>query len=172
MGLPQYVKDAQNNYNASKDIIQLKFPQGTKDRIRAIIGKNASMVDYCRQAVLTAIESDEDERKAAPDTVTTPRNAPERTKTTTADKIPTDTQKEANQATGNAESANNGISPHKAPEPNLKGMITPERLELLQERHGQEGKLSKDGTMWFFTDGSGSTCAEYAEDMPDDYLPF
>lgn len=59
MALPQYIKDAQNSYNATKDIIQLKFPQGTKDRIKSIIG-NASMADYCRQAVLSVLKNDED----------------------------------------------------------------------------------------------------------------
>lgn len=60
MGLPQYIKDAQNNYNAQFDIIQVKLPKGTKERIRSIIGDGESMAAYCKQAILVAIESDED----------------------------------------------------------------------------------------------------------------
>lgn len=67
MALPQYIKDAQNNYNAKFDIIQLKLPQGTKDRIRAIIGKDGSMTAYCKQSVLIVLEIDEDLRKEAPE---------------------------------------------------------------------------------------------------------
>lgn len=60
MGLPQYIKDAQNNYNSQFDIIQVKLPKGTKERIRSIIGDGESMAAYCKQAILVAIESDED----------------------------------------------------------------------------------------------------------------
>lgn len=73
MALPQYIKDAQNSYNAGKDLIQLKLPKGTKDRIKNLIGKDASMAAYCCQSVLVAIDSDEDERSG--NTTTTHQNA-------------------------------------------------------------------------------------------------
>lgn len=59
MTVPNYIKDAQNKYNSQFDIIQLKLPMGTKDRIKNIIG-GGSMAAYCKQAVLTALDSDED----------------------------------------------------------------------------------------------------------------
>lgn len=61
MALPKYVKDAQNSYNSRLDIIQLKFPKGTKDRIKNILSEGQSMSDYCRQAVFVALECDEEE---------------------------------------------------------------------------------------------------------------
>ena len=60
MGTPQYIKDAQNAYNAKFDLVQLKLPKGTKERIKAVLEDGQSMSGYCVQAVLVALESDED----------------------------------------------------------------------------------------------------------------
>lgn len=59
MSIPKYVRDAQNKYNSKFDLIQLKLPEGTKDRIKAIIGENGSMSAYCKKAVLTILGNDE-----------------------------------------------------------------------------------------------------------------
>lgn len=37
MTTPQYIKNAQNAYNARFDLVQLKLPKGTKGRIKAIL---------------------------------------------------------------------------------------------------------------------------------------
>lgn len=34
MATPQYVKDANNRYNSKFDLIQIKLPKGTKERIK------------------------------------------------------------------------------------------------------------------------------------------
>lgn len=60
MGTPQYIKNAQNAYNAKFDLVQLKLPKGTKERIKAVLDDNQSMSGYCVQSVLVALESDED----------------------------------------------------------------------------------------------------------------
>lgn len=59
MSIPKYVRDAQNKYNSKFDLIQLKLPEGTKDRIKSIIGEDGSMAAYCKQAVLTVLGNDE-----------------------------------------------------------------------------------------------------------------
>ena len=74
MATPQYIKDAQNNYNAKFDLVQLKLDKGAKKRIRAIIGENGSITAYCKDAVMTAIESDEDFTQEEP---TEPAQEPE-----------------------------------------------------------------------------------------------
>lgn len=63
MSTPQYVKDAQNAYNAKFDLVQLKLPKGTKERIRAVFGDDISITRYCVQSVLVALENDEDFEK-------------------------------------------------------------------------------------------------------------
>lgn len=60
MSIPQYIKDAQNAYNAKFDLVQLKLPKGTKERIKAVLEDGQSMAGYCVQAVLVTLESDED----------------------------------------------------------------------------------------------------------------
>lgn len=60
MSIPQYVKNAQNKYNAKFDIIQLKLPKGTKGRIKNLCG-DMSMSEYCKCAVLERIEQDSGE---------------------------------------------------------------------------------------------------------------
>lgn len=57
MSVPQYVKNAQNNYNAKFDLIQLKLPKGTKDRIRSATAGSMSMAEYCKRAVLSVLET-------------------------------------------------------------------------------------------------------------------
>lgn len=61
MGLPQYIKNAQNAYNSRMDIIQVKFRAGIKNRIKAVTGDSVSMAEYCRRAILVALENDEEE---------------------------------------------------------------------------------------------------------------
>lgn len=65
MGLPQYIKDAQNAYNSRMDIIQVKFRSGIKNRIKAVTGDSISMAEYCRRAILVALENDEEELRYA-----------------------------------------------------------------------------------------------------------
>jgi len=59
MGTPDYIKKAQNNYNAKFDLVQLKLPKGTKERIRALIGDSGSISAYCVRCVLDALENSE-----------------------------------------------------------------------------------------------------------------
>ena len=59
MSIPKYVRDAQNKYNSKFDLIQLKLPEGTKERIKSLIGEDGSMAAYCKQAVLMSLENDE-----------------------------------------------------------------------------------------------------------------
>lgn len=60
MSTPQYIKDAQNTYNSKFDLIQLKLPKGTKERIKAVLEDGESISKYCVDAVLVSVESDED----------------------------------------------------------------------------------------------------------------
>ena len=53
---PDYVKKAVNNYRDKFDIIQIRFPKGTKDRIIASGAKNVN--DYVVRCVLDALSSD------------------------------------------------------------------------------------------------------------------
>lgn len=53
---PDYVKKAVNNYRDKFDIIQIRFPKGTKDRIIASVAKNVN--DYVVRCVLDALSSD------------------------------------------------------------------------------------------------------------------
>lgn len=55
MATPQYIKDAQNNYNAKFDLIQIRLPKGTKERIKKIT--DSSMANFCLDAVMETIES-------------------------------------------------------------------------------------------------------------------
>ncbi len=57
MGTPDYIKRAQNTYNAKFDLVQLKLPKGTKERIKALIGENGSISLYCVRCVLDALEN-------------------------------------------------------------------------------------------------------------------
>lgn len=59
MGTPDYIKRAQNTYNAKFDLVQLKLPKGTKERIKALIGENGSISPYCVRCVLDALENAE-----------------------------------------------------------------------------------------------------------------
>lgn len=95
MTVPNYIKDAQNKYNSQFDIIQLKLPRGTKDRMKNIIGCG-SMAAYCKQAVLTALEHDEDSLKDQPETPTyQPQTEPEMAQT---EQIPAEREKEPEMA--------------------------------------------------------------------------
>ena len=44
MATPKYVKKAHNTYNAKFDLVQIKLPKGTKDRIKSVLnsGQNRS----------------------------------------------------------------------------------------------------------------------------------
>lgn len=84
MAVPQYIRNAQNNYNSKFDIIQIKLPSGTKERINAIIGDDASMAAYCKAAVLKTIESDE--YKTYNNSIENAQNAPTSNENTKADK--------------------------------------------------------------------------------------
>ena len=53
---PDYVKKAVNNYRDKFDIIQIRFPKGTKDSIIASGAKNVN--DYVVKCVLDALSSD------------------------------------------------------------------------------------------------------------------
>lgn len=54
MSTPDYIRRSQNNYNAKFDIIQIKAPKGTKERITAVSGQ--SMAAFCLQCVLDRLE--------------------------------------------------------------------------------------------------------------------
>lgn len=56
MGTPDYIRAAQNAYNAKFDLIQVKLPKGTKERIKAIIGDDGSMAAFCVDAILETID--------------------------------------------------------------------------------------------------------------------
>lgn len=56
MGTPDYIRTAQNAYNAKFDLIQVKLPKGTKERIKAIIGGDGSMAAFCVDAILETID--------------------------------------------------------------------------------------------------------------------
>lgn len=55
MALPDYVKRAKNTYNSKFDLIQLKLPKGTKERIKMIIGEDRSMAAFCVDELLEVI---------------------------------------------------------------------------------------------------------------------
>lgn len=56
MALPDYVKRAKNNYNSKHELIQLRLPPGSKERIKAIIGDDGSMAAFCIDAILETID--------------------------------------------------------------------------------------------------------------------
>lgn len=55
MSTPEYVKKAQNRYNSKHDLIQLKLPKGTKDRIRAITDESFNA--YITKLVLDSLKT-------------------------------------------------------------------------------------------------------------------
>ena len=59
METPQYIKNAQNKYNSKFDLVQLKLPKGTKERIKSVLQDGQSIAGYCVQCVLDALESGE-----------------------------------------------------------------------------------------------------------------
>ena len=54
MSTPDYIRRSQNNYNAKFDIIQIKAPKGTKERITTLSGQ--SMAAFCLQCVLDRLD--------------------------------------------------------------------------------------------------------------------
>lgn len=56
MALPKYVRDAQNAYNSKFDLVQIKLPKGTKEKIREIVKDNDTISGFCLSAVLDKIE--------------------------------------------------------------------------------------------------------------------
>lgn len=77
------------------------------------------------------------------DTATTHQNAPERTKTTAADKIPTSDQKTENQGTGNAESANIGIFAHKKTQEEINAELEAAQAEINAKRAEQDAERAR-----------------------------
>lgn len=72
MSTPDYIRRSQNNYNAKFDIIQIKAPKGTKERITAVSGQ--SMAAFCLQCVLDRLDELE---RSQPDTLPEKPQAPE-----------------------------------------------------------------------------------------------
>lgn len=64
MALPDYVKRAKNTYNSKFDLIQLKLPKGTKERIKRIIGEDGSMAAFCVDELLEVIAAYEAAEKS------------------------------------------------------------------------------------------------------------
>jgi len=56
MALPDYVKRAKNNYNSKHELIQLRLPPGSKERLKAIVGDDGSMAAFCVGAILGTID--------------------------------------------------------------------------------------------------------------------
>lgn len=54
MSVPKYIKDAQNKYNSKFDLVQVKLPKGTKDRIKSVSDK--SLNAFIRDLVLEKLE--------------------------------------------------------------------------------------------------------------------
>lgn len=54
MSTPDYIRRSQNNYNSKFDIIQIKAPKGTKERITTLSGQ--SMAAFCLQCVLDRLD--------------------------------------------------------------------------------------------------------------------
>jgi hypothetical protein len=63
MSLPKYVKKAQNNYNSKFDLVQIKLPKGTKEKIRDVIKEDDTISGFCLKAVLNAIENGDQFKK-------------------------------------------------------------------------------------------------------------
>lgn len=63
MSLPKYVKKAQNNYNSKFDLVQIKLPKGTKEKIRDVIKDDDTISGFCLKAVLSAIEKGDQFKK-------------------------------------------------------------------------------------------------------------
>ena len=72
MSTPDYIRRSQNNYNAKFDIIQIKAPKGTKERITAVSGQ--SMAAFCLQCVLDRLDELE---RSHPGTLPETPQAPE-----------------------------------------------------------------------------------------------
>lgn len=74
MATPQYIRNAQNNYNAKFDLVQLKFDKGTNKTIKKIIGESGSIAAYCKNSMMVMIQSDlkriEQEREDGEETET------------------------------------------------------------------------------------------------------
>ena len=52
--MEQYVKDAQNRYNAKFDLVQVKLPKGTKNRIKSYTDE--SFNQYVKRLILSNLE--------------------------------------------------------------------------------------------------------------------
>lgn len=55
METPEYIRRAQNKYNSKFDLVQLKLPKGTKERIKSIT--NESYNAYVNRLILEDLES-------------------------------------------------------------------------------------------------------------------
>ncbi len=129
MGTPDYIKRAQNTYNAKFDLVQLKLPKGTKERIKALIGENGSISTYCVRCVLDALENVGAARNpdaSAPDTE--PKNAAE--KEFTVEEV---------QAMLEARRAQNEEKKRQA-------AYDPNDVEAAEKRHSQDCQLQQKQT--------------------------
>lgn len=54
MSTPEYIKRAQNKYNAKFDLIQLRLPKGTKERIKEITKESYN--DYIKRIILEDLD--------------------------------------------------------------------------------------------------------------------
>jgi hypothetical protein len=54
--MKNYVKRAQNNYNSKFDLITLRLPKGTKDRMRQLVGEDVVISDFCIRAILQELD--------------------------------------------------------------------------------------------------------------------
>lgn len=54
MSTPEYIKRAQNKYNAKFDLIQLRLPKGTKERIKEITKESYN--DYIKRVILEDLD--------------------------------------------------------------------------------------------------------------------
>lgn len=84
MSTPDYIRRSQNNYNAKFDIIQIKAPKGTKERITAVSGQ--SMAAFCLQCVLDRLdELERSQPDALPETPKTEAPAADQTRQAVTD---------------------------------------------------------------------------------------
>lgn len=75
MATPDYIKKAHNNYNAKFELIQVKLPKGTKERIREIT--DMSYNEYVKSVVLADLDRLEREEKYAQESIQNAKITPE-----------------------------------------------------------------------------------------------
>lgn len=75
MATPDYIKKAHNNYNAKFDLIQVKLPKGTKERIKEIT--DMSYNEYVKSVVLVDLDRLEREEKTVQESIQNAQITPE-----------------------------------------------------------------------------------------------